>query len=691
MSKVQTPEDFYPPPSPQPGQGERRQRRRHQVGINPNSVRRHDHDPFIKEIVDQNAEYVRQQQEERRYPLPRRLYFKLTRVLKDIRYFCWLLVVFLCIVVWATCICTIFIPPAIILWLPWTYIGATRPRLWHAGSDGAYTAEVDYVHGITHLEDLFALPGEGIEDCAPEIKRKSQFFKCRTWQMYSLLRDGWDSLSRQGLQWGSVLSGFILIICQYSLMRHDLNSSAIDNFLQKFNSPGQDNAKLLTEGDPLCAYTVGTSIANWGQGKENLVWWGWYHSFLILLSLMLIVDETLNIRFGLFSPQWRRAGTGWTIIFLVTATFTSSPNWGTSDSSHKWRTIQLRYWILVAIGLLGVYNVCRTAVVALDLTTADFAKQDTRDGRKPLWPFRKEDWEREVTRNTFRIRVEGDEPRSVTEKLQLILGDRCWPYQKVDRKSWNYGMVRPRKYYDKTLEEKVIEQGLTSRRWVHSFPIDYPPLTKKDCRDMLRYSSWKNYAPWTGLAWYNPWDRWDPDENGNDLKAAQRAFSERKRWMFARYCSYAFDLRRMFTLACAVSAFALHIGLMCDAFVPGRDFTYRQAYNATLKDWGEHHGPRDDRCQYYIGTHVPILPKTGPWLSGLSLNMMWMILWHLFMLGLCSGVFLVALTNNRLWGMHLPVPITLIGPRLSSSSMGWTMGFIAVGTLQLGLFKSQPP
>jgi hypothetical protein len=149
---------------------------------------------------------------------------------------------------------------------------------------------------------------------------------------------------------------------------------------------------------------------------------------------------------------------------LVTATFTSSPNWGTSDSSHKWRTIQLRYWILVAIGLLGVYNVCRTAVVALDLTTADFAKQDTRDGRKPLWPFRKEDWEREVTRNTFRIRVEGDEPRSVTEKLQLILGDRCWPYQKVDRKSWNYGMVRPRKYYDKTLEEKVIEQGLTSRR-----------------------------------------------------------------------------------------------------------------------------------------------------------------------------------------------------------------------------------
>lgn len=81
---------------------------------------------------------------------------------------------------------------------------------------------------------------------------------------------------------------------------------------------------------------------------------------------------------------------------------------------------------------------------------------------------------------------------------------------------------------------------------------------------MLRYSSWKNYAPWTGLAWYNPWDRWDPDKNGNELKAAQRAFSERKRWMFARYCSYAFDLRRMFTLACAVSAFALHIGLMCE-------------------------------------------------------------------------------------------------------------------------------
>ena len=51
----------------------------------------------------------------------------------------------------------------------------------------------------------------------------------------------------------------------------------------------------------------------------------------------------------------------------------------------------------------------------------------------------------------------------------------------------------------------------------------------------------------------------------------------------------------------------------------------------------------------------------------------WLTAWHIFMMCLCAGVFLVAFTNNRTYGMHLPVPISLIGPRLSTISIGWTM------------------
>ena len=73
----------------------------------------------------------------------------------------------------------------------------------------------------------------------------------------------------------------------------------------------------MKEGDPQCAYLVGTGIANWSENLENLVWFGMYHGFICLLCVMLIIDETLNIRFGLFSPQWTRAGNGWTIMLCV--------------------------------------------------------------------------------------------------------------------------------------------------------------------------------------------------------------------------------------------------------------------------------------------------------------------------------------------------------------------------------------
>lgn len=36
-----------------------------------------------------------------------------------------------------------------------------------------------------------------------------------------------------------------------------------------------------------------------------------------MLCLMLIGDETFNVRMGLFAPQWSRAGIGYTIMLCV--------------------------------------------------------------------------------------------------------------------------------------------------------------------------------------------------------------------------------------------------------------------------------------------------------------------------------------------------------------------------------------
>ena len=36
-----------------------------------------------------------------------------------------------------------------------------------------------------------------------------------------------------------------------------------------------------------------------------------------ILCLMLILDELVNVRVGLFAPQWNRAGHGYTIMLCV--------------------------------------------------------------------------------------------------------------------------------------------------------------------------------------------------------------------------------------------------------------------------------------------------------------------------------------------------------------------------------------
>lgn len=102
--------------------------------------------------------------------------------------------------------------------------------------------------------------------------------------------------------------------------------------------------------DPTCAYVPGTGIANWGSGQENFgaccadvnsnepiaantpqpgtpdttvgsvrlaSMFKRCADFPVVLCLMLIMDETFNVRMGLFAPQWSRAGIGYTIILSV--------------------------------------------------------------------------------------------------------------------------------------------------------------------------------------------------------------------------------------------------------------------------------------------------------------------------------------------------------------------------------------
>lgn len=55
--------------------------------------------------------------------------------------------------------------------------------------------------------------------------------------------------------------------------------------------------------------------------------------------------------------------------------------------------------------------------------------------------------------------------------------------------------------------------------------------------------------------------------------------------------------------------------------------------------------------------------------------MIWLGIWHTFLIGMCAAIIFVSISNNMWWGMHWPFPpMTLIGPRMSSMSIGVTLG-----------------
>jgi hypothetical protein len=38
---------------------------------------------------------------------------------------------------------------------------------------------------------------------------------------------------------------------------------------------------------------------------------------------------------------------------------------------------------------------------------------------------------------------------------------------------------------------------------------------------------------------------------------------------------------------------------------------YGDTYRTTLQDWKENGGPSEDQCQYYSGSRMPIMPRSG--------------------------------------------------------------------------------
>jgi hypothetical protein len=49
-------------------------------------------------------------------------------------------------------------------------------------------------------------------------------------------------------------------------------------------------------------------------------------------------------------------------------------------------------------------------------------------------------------------------------------------------------------------------------------------------------------------------------------------------------------------------------------------------------------------------------------------------LWEFFLINMSAAIIIVALCNSKIWGMAFPYPFTLVGPRLSSVSVGYTLG-----------------
>nr|XP_019044530.1 hypothetical protein I302_06442 [Kwoniella bestiolae CBS 10118]OCF23460.1 hypothetical protein I302_06442 [Kwoniella bestiolae CBS 10118] len=500
----------------------------------------------------------------------------------------------------------------------------------------------------------------------------------RTWEMFNYFIEFYKMILKQGLQVGGCTTALVVGYMQVRMMVHDLNDPLVVDYSQTYPLPNYDPAERLRT-DPDCAYGVGSGIANWANGKEPLAWYTMYHIFILILCICLFGDELLNVRFGCFAPQWHRAGNGYTIMFLAAATLSTSPNWDYPE------TVQIRYLVLVVIVIFGLYNVLRTLVASVGCSTSGFKHLDYRVGRKPLRFWTDSEWMDDYYRMNF-IQPGRHERYFWTEYLQSKVGDWNFPLERRSREDikaqveglkkrnakWDDGRLQ--KVWQPSPEELENRRGRMSRVVIHGGPKKMPGNFKTELDEMKRV-----HVP--------PIDPDDPPDEKLEkemIKALDRdkAYFGIADWK-PRTKSFGwwwFDVRRGYYMLCALGLFALRFGLCCFDLSAGSFYQYLEEYKDAADQWKINGGPSNDTCQYYKGSSVPIfiLPGGNAYSGGV---------WNTFILGMCAAIFGVAVSNNMWYGMHIGfAPITLIGPRMTSMSLGITTAFVALANLQQGFY-----
>ncbi|OCF57435.1 hypothetical protein L486_04893 [Kwoniella mangroviensis CBS 10435] len=508
----------------------------------------------------------------------------------------------------------------------------------------------------------------------------------RTWEMFNYFIESYKMVLKQGLQAGGCLTAIIVGYMQVRMMIHDLNDPTVVDYSQEMPLINYDPAERLRT-DSECAYGVGTGIANWANGKEPLAWYTLYHIFILILCICLFGDELLNVRFGCFAPQWFRAGNGYTIMFLAAATLSISPNWDYPE------TVQFRYLILVIIFIFGLYNVLRTLITSIGCSTSGYKHLDYRVGRKPLRFWTDSEWQDEYYRMNF-IQPGKHERYFWTEHLQAKIGDWDFPLERRSREDIKaqiahqkkmdpkYDDGRIQKVWQKSGEDLENQRGRLSRVVIHGGPKKMHDNFKRELEEMKRIHVPPNDPD-------NP-----PDEEMEKeiIKALDKdkGYFGIANWK-PRTKSFGwwwFDVRRGYYMICAFGLFFLRIGICCFDLAAGTFYQYLEEYNQASNQWKINGGPSNDTCQYYKGSSVPIfiLPGGNAY-SGVIAMYIWVGVWNTFLLGMCLAIFMVAISNNMWWGMHIGfLPITLIGPRMTSMSLGITLGFVALATLQQGFY-----
>ncbi|OWZ40595.1 hypothetical protein C353_03810 [Cryptococcus neoformans AD1-83a] len=570
---------------------------------------------------------------------------------------------------------------ALLATLPYLFFKRARPRLLPGSRPDPkhpqskyewYGPEKDYPSGLA-LAPLGQ--GSGV--------------KWRMWEMYGYFREFWHMTTRQGLQVGGVGSGVVMLIFQVEMMWHDYSANNITGY-QDSSSGGKGDSSNELRGDSTCAYATGTGVANWGSRLEPLAWYGCYHGFICIICICLIGDELLNVRFGCFAPQWYRGGVGYTIMFLAAATLSTSPNWGVTS------LIQLRYVILTVMFLFGTYNLFRTFACALGMATSGFRHTDYRVGRKPLRPWTESEWIDPYYRQNF-IPPKYDR-YFITEKWQFAVGDWSFPLERRPREDVERQMDeldgldsfmmdgRIQKVWQRDPEEIRRMHGKIGRTVIHGGPKKMPPHMTNDLKQRERIH----------IGIIDPRNPPTEEEEEEMIKALNedKGYFGIANWK-PRTKSFGwwwFDMRRVWAVVCGLALMGVRIGLCVFDLDYSNLASYRNQYDQAKIAWEatNNGGPDASKCQYYQGSSVPIFVITGEGsYSGVTANMIWLGIWHTFLIGMCAAVILVSTSNNMWWGMHWPFPpMTLIGPRMSSMSVGITLGFVAFATLQQGFFFS---